>query len=564
MYESKELALIKELIDKCQDQIKQHNEISFRKVKLDLPKLTFSAINYDKKKYTDTLSLNIIKFYEFYCNQSIIVNEIKQIIPTITYAENDLIIKYNRSLTAILEIYEQLKEITNSVSDIATQLDSIHKSAHTGFVNYIKPLINEQIDIDEVIRLIYKCMEERGQVKKNDYNEKRPFTKIGPLIIELLYNANLINDSATKLIIDLNKKLKYKILNIDESELIQYKKNKYQKFGAVPDEGENQNLKPIIKKLFGVDIHDFESIYDAVEPLTNMLKQIENETGESKGIIVHLSRNEDNYFDISPLYNQTKSYGSSGVSTQMIKSFDLVKQGNPTTIKSFDTLFISIDPSKIKQAYVLWTHDLKTFKFKSEPIDSYRVINLLRRSPSPTVNEFNKRMGEVITKRLAEGTTMADYHKVKYMAFTDNITEESFLNKLCGLLIEHILKTLAKVDPSKMESFVKNRSFSEQLYEIIDAERHHLGIPPRLYFDDWQMTYETITFQIISKLKKAIIKNPIIEKANIKDIVKSTIIINKNIYTRTISLYFLELAGRQKKHEDYIYPTILDKESFYK
>ena len=540
MYEASRLKNNINIFDECKKLIVQHNDLSYKKVKLDVPSITYDMINNTKVKIKDSCALDIIRFYEDYTSQIIMIKELKTIIDSVSYTNEDLMIHIDRSHDSIVQIFSALTETRRHLEECHERIIANVASDVDTFIEYIKSNIGDSPDGDEIIDVVFKCMHQTNLAKKLNIDDLEPtFIDVGRRLIEVMYDKLHLSEDQLSTIRILVDELKRKILKVN-LDSVHTSINRLQRFGIVPDDGDNIGIREAMKKLLGIDINHVGSLNPAIDNLSKTLKVAESKSGVSAGLIIALSPNEDNYFDMSGLYSSTTQVGSKGVNECMIKTFDLIKEGNKPTIKEAELLLINVDQQKTTRAFVLWTNDMIAFKVKAKPIDSFILRRLLRMSPSRTIEAYNSALETSIKE--ARSVDAISFNRVKYMSFNETTTEDSFLNSLQNRLVTAITKKVGNLQGSKLSDAVTDDKFIDMILDIIELAKSDLGIHSNLLSSHCKIIYASMANGIASKLKKYILTQSSLTSDSIKEIVNQTVVSNNNIYSRTIASYYLHMA----------------------
>ena len=536
MYDLSYLKSNDKLIIQCQKLIDDHNKISYKKVEVVIPLITFDLVNLKRFKPKDPISLEIVNMFAKYVSQMIFLDRLDRIIESIQYTNEDLTIHFDRSTETVLQIFSSLASIRNQLISQYEQMLNNSKLEINAFISFITKLITQSTNFNEVIQIIYTSMSLNGIE-----GEYKPFLPIGIQLIDLLYKSNLLSTNQIFLIRSLNDELKKSILGGNNLLYSNVKVNKLQIFGLLPDEGQNVSLPVAIDKLFGLSIKAVPSLKDAIQPLSKTLKLVSMDTGIKTGIIVFISPNDDTYFDMSSILQTSKSIGSSGINIDMIQTMELLRQ-HPIekSIKEYDILPIGISEESIDRAYMLWTNDLKTFKIRSVPIDAHMVKKILRTAPSPIIESYNSTFQETIVNRPLND--VASFKKVQYMSFSNDVTEESFLKKFKDRLVASVMSIVGKLDGVKLHTAVVSDKFGDAILDTLDSTKIDFGIHPHLMSSHCHIMYASMSNKILQKLKKELLQQESINKSIVASLIQGIVESNDNIYSRTIASYFLQIS----------------------
>ena len=538
MFEPAKLQINQTLFVEVEKQLVAHNEVSYKKLTLIVPEVDFQIVNHDRQKHSGSADVEIMTFFGKYVSQSIAIDKLEMIVQSMSYTNEELAIHIDRSHDAILKIFSSLVETKIRLTDLLEQIKLNLKSEEKSFVEYMKSLFasSEVDDIASSIKVIFKCMLSKGLQKSLRVDDcSRVFIEIGYGLIEAMYDAKALTADHRELIKTLNDELKQHVLQVTSPVSSNQTFTKLQTFGIVPDEGENVSLNTVMEKLLGVKDTDFESVDKSIESLDKLLKLYEKQTGVATGMIIFVSSNEDNYFDLSSLLNDTKIYGSEGVTEKMINTFDLLKTNKNPRVRKNDVIKINIDESKTKRAYLLWTNDMKTFKYKLNPI--HAIDKLLRETPAEAIDAYNRLLTKII-----EGSRTADaiaFNRVKYMSFNETMTEETFLNKLETELVSLVMSVAKKNKKTNMFDMVMIEEITKLVLDKIYKMKDQIGV--QSFSSHTMIIYISMANKIVRNLKKHLI-NQIADKEFVEQTLSTIVKSNDNIYSRTIASYYLHLA----------------------
>lgn len=530
------------LISECATLLEEHNKLSYKEIFLITPTVEFNSIKPKGRSPKDPVSLSIISFYETYTSQMITIAMLKKIINDIAYTNEDLSLHIDRSQDSIIRIFSSLTknriEISNRHMTIIENLEEETKS----FIDQTVSIIRDDTNIDEVISVIFICMEQAGLPIPIGYDPtERPFILVGSRLLAAFNESKQLATPQINVIRKLNSKLKQSILGAADKTESQLSINQLQRFGLVPDDMDNTSLKHAIDDLFGLNVQDIESIENVIEPITKTLKLVGADTGLPTGLIIVLSSNYDSYFNMKSLYSITKPFGSSGINNDMISKLDLIKHKSDPIVKSSSILTINVNDRETKMAYVLWTNDFKTFKYKKNPIYEDIIQNMLARSPSSIIEAYNANFEASIANARSDDDAVS-FNRVRYMSFNESVTEESFLVHFRDKLIAALMRSIGKLTGNKLTSAIVDNSFDLDVLDIIDALKLDIGIHPSLLPSHCHIIYASMAIKIVSKTKKILITHSSITKDLLKEVIGSIVMTNDNIYSRTISGYYLHIA----------------------
>lgn len=527
MFDTLHFETNKTLIQEANKLISEHNTLSYKKANLLIQNVEYKFIR--GAKSNNQLSDMLIAFYEEYSTQMYVFYQLKEIVDSTSYTTDSLAMNIDLSSDSIGLLLSKLSATRDKLEEITERiLNNVHKQAEIS-CEYIAKTCDENTDIKNVLDVMFSCMIQTGLGSKIDVDESLcPFISVGAKLIELLFKYSKLTPSIVSYIKQENDKLKQKILKI--SNIRHQKLNKLQTFGLTPEEGPNITLADLIHKLFGLSMPIVDSIQTDSENIEKALQLLTADTGLSTGMIVIVSRNMDMYFDMTSLFNVSQPLGSKGVTSEMVKMFDLIKLGDLASSTESSLITINVDIDKTQMAYVVWTNNYRTFKYKSSPIDNFLIQKLLRKAPSSIIESYNAVFEQMIQDNQVNDAIM--FNKVKYMSFTEEGSEEQFLDELQQSLVSYVSK--------HMNETVVSQAFTDGLFDIIDAAKDKLGIMRQQLPAHCHIIYGNIAASIVGKIKKELSVD--MTKDKLEEAIKMIVKTNDNIYSRVIAGYYLHIA----------------------
>lgn len=300
--------------------------------------------------------------------------------------------------------------------------------------------------------------------------------------------------------------------------------DRLQTYGIVPDEGKNASLVDVVRSLLGLAI-EIPVLTNAIKPLSHMLRLSVADSGVPTGLLIAVSSNADLYFDMTSLFIVSEIMGAKGVTAAMADQFNLINQGSPATIQQAHLITVNVN-EYTRLAYVLWTNDLRTFKARKRPIETDTINKMLRRTPSLTIEAYNKLLTKIIESSRVNDAIQ--FKRVQYMTFNETVTEHSFLT-----LFKH--KLVAAVQ--EITAPVTSDDFIDGILDAIDDAKYNLGIDVSKLPAHCHIIYAHMASQIAWKLKKALLRDLDVE-TSVNDAVDG----NDNVYTRMLASYYLHIA----------------------
>ena len=540
MFELTKLQINEELLKKVQNLIKTHNTNSYREVSLgvDIEHFVINKVKVVKDSACDEL----LEFYKIYMKQAVLISHLKEVIQSMSYTVTDLSIHIDRSQDSIVQILSSLSEIKKDLNNLLDEISLNHQLEEDLFIDYMKNLVSS-IDSDSITNLItciFKCIKGKGVISYfRSIDTMGTFMKIGYGIIAHLYKSNVLSNEQIVLIRDMTDKYKTEVLGLTVKDTMpksELNTMSLQSFGITPDETDNVSMSKVLEILLGVKDVNINPSDTSFESVDIALKQYEQHSGITTGILIYVSSNEDNYFNISNLMSQTKRYESAGVTESMIKTFDLLRTTQHKRLTNNSLLKINIKESAIERTsrvFVLWTNDLKTFKYKSTPITI--LDKLVRSHASDSINDYNNLLFNVITDNLPS-TDMISFNKLKLLSFNESMSESVFLDTAINKVVSMTSVVAKKHNLSNTFTF----QCIDDLAVVIRDELYNMKpmIEIQPFSAHTSIIYLSMVSSIIKSLKKQLL-NQSIDEETVKGIVDTVINSNDNIYSRTIASHYL-------------------------
>ncbi len=525
------------LIDESKKLVDEHNKLSYKNISLQIESVSYAHIG--KVIPKDSLSKDIISFYEIFTYQKIITNNLKKIINSIDYTHDELISHIDRSDDSIIQLMSSLTGIRLQLIDYHENINiNLSKQADT-FIKYIK---SEPIfDIVALIDVTFICMLQKDLDRfiKIDTNDKY-FITVGVRIIEAVY-VHIINSNLSTYVHEKINDLKKNILSTKQQLHVPFDDvNKLQTFNLFPNDGDNIDIKSLMDKLFNVSIN-VNDLNNGTDIIETALKQLSIDKEKETGIIIIANSNDDIYFNMTLLSSMRQSMDAVGITPELVEKTNLIKQGGKSTVKKSKLIPINIS-DKTDIAYVLWTNDMKLFKFKSSPINRSIINKLLRREPSIIIQSYNELLTDMLNKLKKYDDAIA-FKRVQYMSFNNSVTEQTFIDDIKTEIEKEILNNVSQ--KNKFHEWVISNKFTENMSDILDSFKDKLGVHRQMLSAHCHIIYNSMSNKIINKLKQrlfAIHDISELTKSIIKDIVADSVDGNDNIYTRTIASYYLHIA----------------------
>lgn len=526
-----------DILQKCHKLVEEHNAISYKKVTFNPQTVEYRFIT-GSIKSTDPVSNLVVSCYESYSTQMYAIDQIKKIIDSTSYTNDNLSMNIDLSSDSIISLLSKLSFTHDKFLEYRDLLiANLYKQAEV-CAEYIVSACSDKTDIKNVIDVIFVCMMQKGISHKIDVDEEiRPFISVGSKLIELLFKNGKLSE---ELVLDIRlKNDSFKQTILHNLKLQTQNINKLQTFGLVPDEGPNRHLSEIINTLFGLKMPHVDSIENDVDSVRKALQLMTADTGLETGLIIILSPNADIFFDMSTLFNVSQPLGSKGITSEMVKMFDLIKREGQSAIKQSTLLTINVDPDRTKLAYVLWTNNYKTFKSKSSPISNLVIKKLVRKAPSSTIESYNTIFEQIIGEHQVNDAIM--FNKVKYMSFTHDGGEDEFLDELQKLLVSYVLKYMQGLKNGEILNAI-TKKFTDGLFDILDSAKIKLGIMSQELPAHCHIIYGNISKSIVGKIIRDLSTLLQIEERELNEIIKLIVKTNDNIYSRVVAGYYLHIA----------------------
>lgn len=545
--------------EECVELVKRYNALGIAgqfKLSLTIPLVvSYSTIHPTKIPFPKTsVAKAIIAFFEGYTTQMIFIDKLKSILDSSLNNEDLLLVTSKER--------EEVATIRNSLmGKHQTMIDSLSASVDTMVARIFSNLTSNQVN-NEIIDTIYICMREAGLATVVTIREAvRPFIYVGFRLIERLQELQLLDLDQITLIRLLNEDLKETVVGVRHEFDTEGVFNHLQTFGLIPVEGENSTLQEVIAKLFHIGI-DKDADFDVVALL---MKKQSMDSGTPTGIIIFVNPHPDLYFNMSSLTQATKGRPPSdaeGINISKIRRCDIIKVGDAPTATSSSVKTINVD-ANTQCAYILWTNNMTSFKWREQPVDATMIKKIIRLKPSQTIEQFNKLFESVIgTSREIDGLS---FNRVKYMSFTEAVTEECFLDILTSRIVEYLLDQLGSLEMSRLTDAIMTDAFLVELIDTFDNSKQELGIPRDVNLSaHCHIIFASIAMKNALRIKMDLLflctqpaedvpfantpfdttptsGTPITEPA-VRKLVKLVIQSNDNIYSRVIASHYLHIA----------------------
>jgi hypothetical protein len=547
------------IVKECVELVTQYSQLNISgqfKPTLSIPLVVaYSTIHPKHIPYPKTdVAKKIIKFFERYSTEMYFVETLKEILESSLDNDDTLLLTSNER-EKIDTIRKRL--LTNHQSLI----DNLSMAVDTMVAQVFSNLTFDEVS-NEVIETIYICMKQSGLASVAAIREAvRPFVYVGFRLIERLQALQLLDSDRVTLIRRLNEDLKEALVGVRHEFDTKGTFNHLQTFGLVPAEGNNGSLQAVISKLLHVEI-----ARDAdLKVVSSLLKKRSMDSGTSTGILIFVSPHPDLYFNMNSLTKVTKGRPPSiaeGINVNKIRTCDIIKVGDPptATASSVQTINVNVNTAC---AYILWTNNLTSFKWREEPVDAAMIKKILRVKPSQTIEQFNTLFESAIgSSREHDGLI---FNRVKYMSFTDAVTEESFLDILTVRIVDYLLDQLVHVAVSALTDTIMTENFLVKLIETFDTAKKELGVPREVTLSaHCHIIYASIAMKAALTIKKDLLflctqpaedlpfantpfaatptsDTPITQPALTK-LVKLVVQSNDNIYSRVIASHYLHIA----------------------
>ncbi len=519
------------IIKKIQSEIEHHNKISYQR--FDVP---IVHVHIPFKQSEDVLIEELVKYYSAFISQYAYYEDISAMLLKYEYTIDDLVMHIDRSKPAIVNIMASLSKIRQTIVTQHGYLKQNLKTMDDGFINGFKKRVSEIIDPAEYIKMLFQCVNHKLATNKFSYS----FLSVAVRIIEIIHQHFKLSDSVIDMIKKMNSDLKQALLHSESQSESGESYNRLQTFNVLPDERTNQPLSTIIHSLFGINTNAIDMTGNSISKLEKVMHLITADTGVSTGLIVLVSPNHDTYFDMSSLYTLKSNFGSRGVSKEMVDTFDLIRVGNKSSVKNSYMIPIAVNEDSTQMAYVLWTNDLKTFKYRCTPIHEATIKKILRRSASSTIEAYNKLMFQSINA--SRDQDMISFKRVKYMTFDKSVDEGSFINMLQDAIVNKIMKKLDSVDKSKHSYIIGDESFTDMILDVIEKHKSKMGVNLKLLSSHTNLIFSSVSLKIAARIKKELLSHHPIDRDIVVDSVQFAVRSNDNIYSKVIASHLLDVS----------------------
>lgn len=497
------LSEAKKEIDIVIGLIKKHNDISYKKLNIEYENIKFKA------------SSIISEFMETYLSAVNATIMLKNAYSLTNYSHDDIHMNVDRSVDYVIELFSTLSKLRDDMKKHISIIEFNMDRCIDSYIGIISADLKKLND-DDVIVFIDKTYK---QMKEHNV-----FIEYGSRLISIIIRWLIPQNKQTVLdhISELNYQLKKEMNKLEGLTTKKVHTNRLQRFGLVPDEGTNEPLSSVIKRLFGLSIDVNQENAVSIETFERIIKILQADTGVSTGIILVVSPNTNIYFNMTDLFKRKAPPSYQGITKDMINRYELIETYSTSeAVKKSQLIVIGKD---IKVGYVLWTNDMKKFKWKSNTVDSKYLDRIIRNSPSDIVQSINDKLEKML--EIDHDDDIVEFNKVKNMAFNEKHTEEIFLENLATQIFE-ILK--------KHNNMEKTNA---SLLKVFESMKKELGANRKLN-GHTQVIYASMAFDIINKLKAMLYSG--YKFTNLLE-VKVIVSPNDNIYSRVISSYYLHTS----------------------
>lgn len=533
------------MLKKCVDLVSRYNNLKFDghdKLHLSITPVMYSTICPKNAVVSQSvLAQEIVAFFEQYTSQMITASKLKTILES--SFDNVLTSDIIHLITNGSE-QEDFNRIRDSLHDNHQIIIDNLSTAVEQIVQRVSSNVTPTSNISDIIQTIFTCMKQEGLSRTIAISSTvRPFVYVGVRLIELIHKLGLLEADTHALIQTLTADLKESMLDVRHELDTPSAFNYLQTFSIVPSDANNKSLQEVVRHLLHIDLDGAAD----VDVVSSLLKQISIDSGVSTGIIIYASPHPDIYFNLQPLLQTTQGRTPSaaeGIDIAKVSKFDIIKLGDAPTATTSHIKMLNVD-ADTERAYVLWTNNFKSYKWRSEPISSSTIKKILRRKPSQTIEQFNKRLEEeIISSRKFDGYS---YNLVRYMSFTRSVTMESFLEILTTRVVDFLLAKLGGINIRTAATL--NDELIDELIQIIDEAKDELGVPRDILSAHCRIVYASITMKLASKIKKEMVllcsstqEDEHLTRSALLRMVKTVIQSNDNIYSRVIASHYLHLA----------------------
>jgi hypothetical protein len=226
----------------------------------------------------------------------------------------------------------------------------------------------------------------------------------------------------------------------------------------------------------------------------------------------------------------------------MIKQFDILKTDTNGKVED-NILTINVnDTSKLQMVYVLWTNDLKKFKYREKPAPKHIVKHILRHSPSEMINSYNDKLCKLVVSKTTGLKDIASFKKTQYMSFSEDMTEEKFIQALVKRLSTVIMEKLKDSKGDKFTKKIVDESFTDMILKELELAKFNLGIHTEALSAHCLLIYASVSNKISARIKKDLLNHLHINKSELNEILNMVINCNDNIFSRVTASYYLHVA----------------------
>jgi hypothetical protein len=505
------------LRDECISIIESHNNESF----VYIDKFT----NKNKSIITTLPDIDPIKYtneyYEIFIYYHNFINYLETSIVSMGYSIDDLYININRSDSFIVKLYDTIDSYKKTIINNIYSIKNNQSNSIDLFINSFTTIDNK------FINNLYKLM--------NNDN----FINVGSILINKFMDDNKLTDEHLLQIKELNSNLKLHLLMNKFIYNYNYKTrridNYIQTFNLIPVEGIALPLESILNNLFGVQTNI------SIKTLSKNLQLISTKNKKNIGIIIICKNNDDIYYNINNLFNYDKLdkiKQETGVNNNYIELYKLLHIKKIENKQDNIIWTFNID-SSTTDGYILWSNDMKEFKYKSDPVDSSIIKKLVRNEPSIIIEEYNKRIEDIIIDN-QNIELKNSYNDVKYLNLTSEADENKFRNNIINSILSYLRKYIKKNNinnTNTLHDSILDIECETHICDIIFNESSKLDFSK----NDSQF-YNTLLFEMTTILN-GIKKDIILSTSNdsifiiIEKIINSNI--TDNLYTKLMDIKYI-------------------------
>ncbi len=510
------------LIEACIALIYAQNADSYKTMRV--PKL--SSIKFSHKD-ADPTSIELSQFYLDLMPIVRFTHDLKYTLSDMIYPRDEIMLHVDKSPAFVLELEQKLAARTTQIRDHLARLTN---NLHDVLTAYRQSLHNRKNELNisaDYLDLIYKCM-------GHDFK----FIQYGTAILDQLFADGLVAIAHREHIAQLSNHLKEQYLSTQQKDTADLSKQDclLQTFNLIPTLN-NMSLTQVLAHLFSVSISKASE-----DNLESLLRAISKQLPNPVAFIISARKNNDFYYDLTNLFNQTKMDQidtKMGVSNEYIDAYrtlqsTLLKKPTSTRITTYNF-------NEHASVYMLWTNDYENFKLREQPININIANRIISGRSSNLIAHYNKQFESDLLQTIADQTdTGISYKQTKYLAFDIDDEENVFIDQLCNKFIDHVRNMKSSDTVGLAKKFTKIAQTQFDKFKPFHIQKN---IPLHA-----RLIYSNAAIRIAERLERevAIWMHSDHADHELIRLVHMVVASNDNIYTKFIASYYLAKSSELK------------------